>query len=200
MKTAIVILLDASGSMAELKSDVVGSFNTFLENQKKTGDLNDIVKFYSFSTKLTSVTNWEKLSESSSLSEDKYNPSGGTALIDSMCDCVIEAGKYFKESSDKPEKVLFLTITDGEENSSSRFKIEDLKSKIQHQTEKYDWCFSFIGANVDSFSIGNSYGLNKSSIANYENTSKGYSDMALNVSSAVTLYRTSSTKVLDLNG
>lgn len=35
MKTNIIVVLDRSGSMASVKEDVEGGFNTFLDDQKK---------------------------------------------------------------------------------------------------------------------------------------------------------------------
>ena len=43
MKTSIIVLLDESGSMHNKKSDIIGGYNIFIEDQKKI--LNDSAKF-----------------------------------------------------------------------------------------------------------------------------------------------------------
>ena len=50
--TELVIIIDKSGSMYDLAKDVVGGFNSLIEEQKKTGDtivttifFNDKVQF-----------------------------------------------------------------------------------------------------------------------------------------------------------
>ena len=44
MKTLIIVILDESGSMGSKKSDVIGGFNSFIDDQKKIK--NDTARLY----------------------------------------------------------------------------------------------------------------------------------------------------------
>jgi hypothetical protein len=55
MKTLIIIILDESGSMGTKKLDVIGGYNSFINDQKKIK--NDIARLYlvKFNTVVTTV-------------------------------------------------------------------------------------------------------------------------------------------------
>ena len=102
--------------------------------------------------------------------DKEYVPSGTTALFDAIGIAISENGKRFDSMTEdeKPEKVLILTITDGAENSSKEYTLDKIKEMVKHQIEKYKWDFSFVGANIDSFSVGSGMGFAQSATMNYE--------------------------------
>lgn len=53
---------------------------------------------------------------------------------------------------ERADKVLFVITTDGMENASREFTTDQIKKMVQHQKEKYDWEFLFLGANIDAIS------------------------------------------------
>ena len=67
---------------------------------------------------------------------------------------------WMKES-ERPDQVLFIVITDGEENSSRQFKKSDVKSRIETQKGKYNWQFMFLGADESSMNEAISFGISK---------------------------------------
>src|SRR5436190_7614129 len=161
----VSILLDRSGSMASIKNDVIGGFNTFIEDQKKVpGELS--VSLLSFATQgdTTLVYDTVKLPEINALTSDSYRPAGQTALNDSFVQIVQMTGKKLNElpEDQRPERVLVVCITDGEENDSREHSTEALKDIIKHQTEKYKWQFIYIGANQDSFAEASKRGITRS--------------------------------------
>ena len=52
-----------------------------------------------------------------------------------------------------------VVVTDGQENASRKFKAEQIKSMVEHQTSKYNWSFTYIGANQDAILVGQSMGF-----------------------------------------
>lgn len=163
---SLVFLLDRSGSIASCKLDLEGGFNTLIQKQKndKVGRLD--VSLYQFDNVLETVYENKDISEVSPLNID---PRGGTALLDSVCETIDLFGKKLsnKEEKDRPSKVIFIILTDGEENSSKKFSEEDVKSRIKHQEEKYNWDFLFLGANIDTWAVGDSLGLSHRSTYSY---------------------------------
>jgi hypothetical protein len=72
-----------------------------------------------------------------------------------------------KETIEQRPAVMFVIITDGEENASLTFTKEKLKTLIS-SCEDQDWSFLFLGANIDAFSEGSSFGMNSFNTAAYD--------------------------------
>ena len=99
---------------------------------------------------------------------DYYRCDGRTALNDAVCQAIDETGKKLASmrEEERPSKVLFVILTDGEENASRSFTNRDVKKRIQHQTDVYKWGFVFLGANQDAFATGQEMGIASSMCLN----------------------------------
>ena len=143
--THICIVLDASGSMGSVESETKASFNNFMEEQKKlTGKVT--VDVYQFSTTVKKIVDFKDISDVSDLMAE-YRCSGWTALNDAIGMSIDEVGTKLAsmDEDERPEKVLFMILTDGEENYSKEFTdTNEIKSKIDHQTNKYKWDFLYL--------------------------------------------------------
>lgn len=173
--THICIVLDASGSMSAVESDTKGSFNTFIkEQQGAPGDATlDIYQFADESAKIIDFVNLNDLQNNLM---DSYRCSGCTALNDAVCQAIDETGKKLASMSEeeRPAKVLFVIITDGEENASTHFTNANVKQRIKHQSEVYKWGFIFLGANQDAFATGREMGISDAMCLNIDtNSSQG---------------------------
>jgi hypothetical protein len=71
------------------------------------------------------------------------------------------------KEEDRPSKVLFAILTDGEENSSHFYTKQKVKEMITHQQSKYSWGFIFLATNQDAFAEAVSIGIPKFCTANY---------------------------------
>ena len=60
---------------------------------------------------------------------------------------------------DRPGLVIFVVMTDGQENSSHEFSKAKIKEMTQLQQEKYGWHFTFLGADQDSFAEAHEMGI-----------------------------------------
>ncbi len=158
--TYIVMLLDRSGSMMSLVKDVVGGVNLFLEQQRKVpGEL--LMTLAQFDNELKVDYEATDLRRIPSLSETSFVPRGGTALLDAFASLIDSTGANIAKMAegDRPENVIFVVFTDGQENASKKFNAAQLKERVEHQQSKYNWKFLFLGANMDSFSVAGGYGL-----------------------------------------
>lgn len=191
-KTEIGIILDKSGSMGCIKDDIIGSFNTFVDEQKKIpGECN--VWLTTFSDSYKHVLCSESLEKIELLSSENYNPSGRTALNDSVYSTINKMGQHFSEISEeeRPEKVLIVIITDGEENASREVSHKILQGVIKHQREKYNWEFMYIGTDdLNVRDIARSYNIDPTRTILFSRSSAGVSDMTTVLSSHVEKYRT----------
>lgn len=196
--TAINVIIDASGSMQHLTHDTIGSFNSFLQEQKVVpGEA--VFTLCTFNTRYHLVHDFVKLASVPALDDKAYSPSGGTALLDAMGTTIDSVGAKLAAMPDheRPSKVIFLIITDGHENSSHTYSAEQIKEKVQHQKDVYSWEFVFMGANIDAIAAGAGLGIDVRNTLNYAATSAGTADLYRSVSSNMTSYRASNSSRSD---
>ena len=210
----IVVVLDASGSMASIKDGVLDGMNEFINAQRELPDevIFSMIQFDSgwdwqgnvsnSSLRYKEIYDFRNLKEVKPLTNENYVPAGGTPLIAAMCTAIDSVGAKLAAipEKDRPSKVVFVTMTDGQENSSDAHKYskELLKEKIKHQQEKYDWQFMFLGAQQDSFAEAGGLGYMAKATANFVNTYAG-TVSALNMASAsITSYRSGKSDDIDL--
>lgn len=170
--THIIIILDRSGSMGKIRGDVLGGFNTFLNEQKQVpGDAT--LTLVQFSDKYQITYADVPLKHVAELTNETYSPSGGTSLNDALGKTINDVGALLaaKNEEDRPSKVVLVVMTDGEENTSKEFigaaGLSKLKEMVKHQTEQYSWSFSFLGANIDSFIVADAFGVKAGNVINY---------------------------------
>ena len=149
-------LLDCSGSMETCWDDTIGGFNSFLMDQKATGGTLTLIQFdheYNMTCERT------KIDEVKPLTRETYKPRGSTALLDAI-------GRLIKEwaGNGSPSVVI---LTDGQENSSTKFTKAHIKDLIEQKT-KDGWTFAYLGANQDAFAEAGSIGIAAGSTMNYD--------------------------------
>lgn len=188
----IVVVLDQSGSMQGIKSDVIGQFNGFLDDQKKVpGEANFSLVLFD-SENYTERYIGEPISKVEPLTEQTYRPGASTPLLDAIGKTIIKVGQKLAAmpEPERPSKVIFVIMTDGLENASTEFKEKGkIKEMVEHQTQKYSWEFIFLGANMDAIAEGTSLGVKASSSHSYAATGTGIRSAYGLMSSAVTQSR-----------
>lgn len=194
--TYIIFVIDRSGSMASIKKDMIGGFNAFIKAQKasKAGDCR--VFAYQFDTSYDTIFENADVQTVADLTDETYQPRGGTALYDSLGLTIDNIGTRLSAlpENQRPEKVLVVTITDGEDNSrltgGKAYSSEKVKEMVKHQTNNYNWQFAYIGANQDAWAVGGSMGVANN--LNYVADSAGTAYAFDNLARSATMYRASS--------
>lgn len=197
--THVAILIDRSGSMSTIKDDVIGGFNQLISDQKKEpGELTvSLIQFDdNGGIQYETINDFSNLENVQLLNESNYVPRGGTPLNDSLAKLINETGAKLAtmEEDAKPEKVLVVCITDGQENASLEYVGKSgkkaLKEIIERQEKTYNWKFMYIGANQDSFAEGTERGMGAS--LNYSANKKGVNKMSKVFSASLSSYRSAS--------
>lgn len=188
----ISIVLDRSGSMDSIASDVVGGFNSFIEAQKEVkGKAVVTLVQFDYPTSIETVIDAEDIINVNPLTNSSYIPRGGTALFDAIGKTFVETQKRVVKT--KPDQVLFVIITDGEENSSVEWSREKVFEKIS-AFEK-DWQIIFLAANQDAISAGHSVGISmRASSMTVGASAKGAKAMFTTLSDSTKGYRISGEK------
>ena len=86
------------------------------------------------------------------LTRETYVPRGSTALLDAIGRTIDAIGRRLstRPERDRPDKVIVVVITDGQENASTQFTAAAISEKIAHQRDVYKWEFIFVGSNQDA--------------------------------------------------
>ena len=172
--TELVFILDRSGSMAGLEKDTIGGFNAMLKKQKEVEGECRITTVL-FDNQINILHDRLDIQAIGSLTEKDYQVGGSTALLDAIGSTINKIGNVQKHSAyeHRASKVLFVIITDGEENSSREFSSQRIKKMIEHQMKKYNWEFIFLGANIDAVETSKMYGIRPDRTQNYHADAKG---------------------------
>lgn len=163
--TALLLIVDRSGSMSSIKSDMEGGLKTLLDEQIAQPGLLT-VDLFTFDNE---ITHEFAMTDPSTL-DIKIEPRGGTALYDAIGLGVNQFGQTLAAMPEhaRPETVQVIVVTDGEENSSIEYKAQAIKKLVTKQKEKYSWDFVFLGANQDAVMSGEQLGFDPGSSMSFD--------------------------------
>ena len=159
--THISFVLDASSSMSTIKKSTIEGVNSFLyENAKFDGKAT--FSLTSFDSYVKKVYDFVDIKSIEPLTETTYITNGMTALYDAICMEIDQTGDKLSAipESLRPEKVLFVILTDGEENSSKLHGKGGVQERISNQSQNFKWTFVFLGANQDAILSASELGIN----------------------------------------
>ncbi len=179
--THLTLLVDRSGSMDAVRSDAQGGINELLAKQfALPGTLT--VTLVEFDSEIDTVVRM-------GIGPIDYTlePRGMTRLLDAAGIEIKHTGADLAALSegDRPGRVLFVVVTDGEENSSTEYGFEQVRALVEEQSTAYGWAFQFIGAD-DAAWQGESMGMKSSK---YKGSGKGTRSAYTSIDAAMRSYR-----------
>lgn len=169
-KVEIVFILDMSSSMSKLRDEVVNGFNSFLEGQKKEIPTALITTVF-FNEKATVIHKRAKIIDVPPISQEQYNPSGATALLDAIGEG-IEIVVKAQDWGGRPSQTIAIIITDGTENSSRKYTYKSL-NEIVGKRQKHGWRFLYLAANAESLMEAARIGIPLDNAVEYESDLDG---------------------------
>lgn len=178
----IALVVDASGSMAHLTSDVKRMIDEQILNiktQSANHKQKAYISLYYFNTtaKPQFVNSYCDSLQGSGWGNG-YSPYDGTALLDAMNKALDDSMQPSPYKGDLTREVvdeshLIITITDGQENASSMHGKSTAANrvKVAQQTGKYTFAFNV--PQGDAHYIQTFFGIPKENVREWETTSKG---------------------------
>ena len=145
-----LIVVDESGSMCVIEKQALAGLNETIQTVKKVQDAHPDMEQHI--TIMTFDSGHKRYiydnvlaKDATMLSEKDYNPGGATPLYDAVGIAISRLNAITTDD----DHVLVTIITDGEENCSTEYSLNMIKTLIE-KLKKHNWTFSFIGTdNLD---------------------------------------------------
>jgi hypothetical protein len=188
----IVVVLDRSGSMDSIRDDVIGGFNAFLSSQKaEAGQATLTLVQFDSQDPFEVVHDFLPIGEIPPLDRERFVPRGGTPLLDALGRTMLdlEARLAALAANERPERVLFATLTDGMENSSREFQRDPILHLIKEKTDRDGWQFVFLSADVAAIQEAVALGVSKDAAMVFDKNAQGTAAAFRNLSRSVTEVR-----------
>ncbi|MDD3586634.1 MAG: VWA domain-containing protein [Thermoguttaceae bacterium] len=167
--THIVFILDGSGSMREIQESLRLQLNDYLaELRNRPGQT--IVDVYQYSDVVEHLVHSVDLSVFRGDILESYHCSGHTALYDAGCLAVDTLGEQFNrmDENERPDRVFVVFIGDGVDNVSTRYKSQDLRDRVLHQTYIYSWQFLLGLTKFEAKLVGDRLGISQDNQMDFE--------------------------------
>lgn len=177
LSTHIVMIVDRSGSMTSVADGVIEGINGFIAEQKKIpGSCKlTLIQFDTIDPCQILINNKE-LSEvpDNFLTKEVYVPRGGTPLLDVIGKAINNTDGKLALAETKPDRVIFVIHTDGQENSSQQYTIDTIRGLIKARTDNDKWSFVFLGEGLDAINSAHSLGLSSADTLAMVKTANAY--------------------------
>jgi hypothetical protein len=153
--THITLVVDRSHSMFKIKQDMQDGINSLISEQFACDEKLSLT-MVEFDTRIDTVVRM-----SSEPIEYILKPCLATRLFDAVGNEIQQTMTDIAAlpESQKPNRVLFVVVTDGDDTHSSEFQIEGLRELIAGCRESKGWDFQFIGVDESAWQ-GTQIGVN----------------------------------------
>lgn len=149
MKDEIIVVLDRSGSMERIRTDMVGGLRDFVQQQRSIGPAGFTLARFDDQYEL--VVEGKPLADFV-VGDDVLVPRGMTALFDAVGKTVQSQGERFAQlpEAERPQRVVLLIITDGLENASRDWAGDRVRALLERQQNEWKWAVTFLGCGIDA--------------------------------------------------
>jgi hypothetical protein len=182
----INFVLDKSGSMEAIRGATISGFNEFKSDQAREAG-KALMTLTLFDTRFDTVATAVPIGDVLDLTLESYEPDGCTALYDAVGHTMRITDDYVAKNH--PDQVLFVIMTDGQENSSREFGRDKIFRLIEARQRDAGYEFVYLGANQDSYLTGQEMGIRAGRMLDYDATPDGAMTTMKRVSRNVSAHR-----------
>ena len=199
MSFHIEFLIDISLSMKDNVSDLVYSFNNFIEDQKIINQNNNnlTISLNVFNDKYNTIYNNININLIKPLSSYDLNCCSTTSLYDSIA-FTIQKIKDNINIDINNDKIIFVIMTDGYDNSSIKYINTDIMNMIINK-ENNNWKFIYLGANQNAIGVARELGIDENSALSYNQNSHGIYNVLKSTSNSIIKLRNGEENKINFN-
>jgi len=175
----IAVVLDRSGSMAGIASDIVGGFNQYLsEQQQRPGSARMTLVQFDGEDPFEVLVDGRDLEDVAPLTAEAYQPRGVTPLLDAVGRMILRVDNDIAARARglPAEDQVMVIITDGLENASREFTRDQVFAMTEERRQA-GWVFVFLGADQDAYAEGTRVGVAAANTAGWVKTKAGVAMM-----------------------
>jgi Mg-chelatase subunit ChlD len=190
----IAVILDRTGSMESIRDDTIGGFNAFLNEQKQQlGQATLTLVQFDNQDPYEVIHQMKKIIEVPELARETYVPRASTPLLDAIGRGINDLEKCLSgmQEQDRPSKIVFVVITDGQENASREFRKDQILKMINEKEKNSSWQFVFLSADLDAINDAMTQGFQPRFSLAFDKNSKGTRDAWDSVSEKISNLRAS---------
>ena len=159
--TQISVILDRTGSMSSIRADTIGGFNSFLAEHKRlpTQVTLTLVQFDSMDP-YEVVHAYAPIVAVPELTEKTFVPRANTPLFDAIGRGIVDLDTRLRSMpvDQRPARIIFVIVTDGQENSSHEFTGAQVRSMVTERRAA-GWQIVFLSADEGAIASGESVGV-----------------------------------------
>jgi Mg-chelatase subunit ChlD len=195
--THMAVILDRTGSMESIRDDTIGGFNAFLNEQKQQpGKATLTLVQFDSQDPYEVIHQVKTIKEVPELTKETYVPRATTPLLDAIGRGINDLEKCIADMKEdaRPSKVVFVVITDGQENASREFRRDQILKMINEKEKQHGWQFVFLSADLDAINDAMDHGFQAKAAMAFDQTGAGVKNAWASVSQNIANYRSSKAK------
>jgi FtsP/CotA-like multicopper oxidase with cupredoxin domain len=174
-RTHITVLLDRTGSMQSIRADVVGGFNAFVDTHKAApGEATLTLVQFDSQDPYEMLYAAMPIQDVPALTLAQYVPRASTPLYDAMGRAIaaLDAKLEATPAGWRPQKVIFVVVTDGQENASVQFSREQVMALVDAK-KNAGWDFVFLSADLGALQDAQAMGVHATASLHFGKSAKG---------------------------
>lgn len=186
-----LIILDESGSMQGIKTNIIQGFNEIVQTIKgiesEYPEQEHFISLITFNGLGHKILHYmDPVSKLTEIDANRYQPDAMTLLYDAMGFSFGKLRQVLQNVTDY--NVVVTIMTDGEENASKEFSSAAIKSLVE-ELKQNRWTFTYIGADHDVEKFATSISIENT--MSWKKNDEGMNEMFLKERSARKMYSAS---------
>ncbi len=176
----LIFLIDASNSCSGLENATCLGYDKLIKEEKRKDGCTKVSTIL-FSHVLQEKGFRQNIAEVPPLN---YRADGGTALYDAFCSTILKIKEARNKDSIKPNKTLVAIMTDGVDEHSCTFSLEQTRNLIQ-SCQKEGWEFIFLGSFKNAKAVAENLGIRLENSVETQNSMTGTLDSFASIQQAL---------------
>lgn len=187
-RTYYQLILDRSGSMSSCIEQTIEGVNNQIHRIKEVAEKFPEQELFTsltlFNHDVVQVWTRKTIEELKELSYSDYRPDGTTSLLDAIGFSIKSLQDSIgKEVGENLASVVVVIITDGYENSSTTYQLNQINKIIDELEKTGKWTFSYIGTTIDTYEVASTLSIKRGNTMLYDlnETSSMYHKLSKNI-------------------